>query len=84
MAWPGMNPDEFSYYVGSDFGGFPYPVPVDVDMKQLYLSMIKNPFDMVVIDLSDNRFSGSIPKTIGNLVALHVLNMSHNALSVRR
>jgi Leucine-rich repeat (LRR) protein len=60
---------------------FPYPVTVEVAMKQLYLSVIKIPSDLVVIDLSDNKFSGSIPKTIGNLTALHILNLSHNALS---
>ena len=35
--------------------------------------------DFVLIDLSGNRFHGSIPITIGNLGALHVLNMSGNA-----
>ncbi|XP_066310837.1 receptor like protein 22-like [Miscanthus floridulus] len=31
-----------------------------------------------VIDFSDNTFNGSIPKSIGRLVSLHGLNMSHN------
>ncbi|WVZ87983.1 hypothetical protein U9M48_034552 [Paspalum notatum var. saurae] len=35
---------------------------------------------LVLIDISDNAFYGTIPETIGDLVLLHGLNMSHNAL----
>ncbi|KAJ0600648.1 putative leucine-rich repeat-containing, plant-type, leucine-rich repeat domain superfamily [Helianthus annuus] len=33
------------------------------------------------IDLSSNKFEGEIPKVIGNLKSLRVLNLSHNSLS---
>ncbi|CAN0841242.1 Receptor-like protein 46 [Linum grandiflorum] len=35
------------------------------------------------LDLSNNRFSGEIPATLGNLKSLKVLNVSHNRLSGR-
>jgi hypothetical protein len=50
-------------------------------MKQQYLSVVEISYDMVVIDLSNNKISGSIPKAICNLTARRVLKMSHNALS---
>uniref|UniRef100_A0ACD5TRA8 Uncharacterized protein n=2 Tax=Avena sativa TaxID=4498 RepID=A0ACD5TRA8_AVESA len=34
-----------------------------------------------MIDFSNNMFDGHIPESIGKLVALHGLNMSHNAFS---
>jgi hypothetical protein len=34
---------------------------------------------LTTIDLSNNRFEGAIPESLGLLVSLHVLNMSHNA-----
>ncbi|KAK3160839.1 hypothetical protein QOZ80_1BG0065560 [Eleusine coracana subsp. coracana] len=50
-------------------------------MKQQYMRVSKIFSDLVVIDMSNNRFSGSIPRTVGNLTSLLVLNMSHNALT---
>ncbi|WVZ88010.1 hypothetical protein U9M48_034572 [Paspalum notatum var. saurae] len=35
---------------------------------------------LVLIDISDNAFYGTIPEDIGDLMLLHGLNMSHNAL----
>lgn len=58
-----------------------YQVAVEVAMKQQYMRVSKIFTDLVVIDLSDNSFTGSIPSTIGNLTSLLVLNMSHNALT---
>ncbi|KAM0884222.1 hypothetical protein ACQ4PT_031128 [Festuca glaucescens] len=36
---------------------------------------------LVIIDVSDNAFHGTIPESIGELVLLGGLNMSHNALT---
>ncbi|KAK3164369.1 hypothetical protein QOZ80_1AG0016720 [Eleusine coracana subsp. coracana] len=68
---------------GLEYSGSPtqYQVAVDVAMKQQYMRVSKIFSDLVVIDLSNNRFSGSIPRTVGNLTSLLVLNMSHNALT---
>jgi hypothetical protein len=58
-----------------------YQVMVEIAMKEVYINVPKVLLDLVVIDLSENRFSGLIPEKYGNLTALHVLNMSHNALT---
>jgi hypothetical protein len=50
-------------------------------MKQQYMKMLLTSSDKVMIDLSNNRFSGPIPKTVGNLTALVMLNMSRNAFN---
>jgi len=56
--------------------------PVEVAMKHQYMRMLEDQqLDLVLIDLSNNRFSGSIPRMVGNLTALHVLNLSHNAFT---
>jgi len=56
--------------------------PVEVAMKQQYMRMLEDQqLDLMLIDLSNNRFSGSIPRTVGNLTALLVLNLSRNAFT---
>ncbi|XBI16028.1 hypothetical protein VPH35_058352 [Triticum aestivum] len=35
-----------------------------------------------MLDFSNNAFDGPIPDSVGNLIALHGLNMSHNAFTV--
>ncbi|XP_041008974.1 receptor-like protein 6 [Juglans microcarpa x Juglans regia] len=37
--------------------------------------------ELIVIDLSCNRFEGEIPEVVGNLKGLHILNFSNNVLS---
>lgn len=59
----------------------PYLLVVRIEMKELYIDVSEIQSDFVLIDLSGNRFHGSIPITIGNLGALHVLNMSGNAFT---
>ncbi|CAL4956669.1 unnamed protein product [Urochloa decumbens] len=59
--------------------GSSYQVAIEVAMKQQYMRVPKIFTDLVVIDLSNNRFRGYIPRTIGNLTSLNVLNLSHNA-----
>ncbi|XP_047085282.1 receptor like protein 27-like [Lolium rigidum] len=58
-----------------------YQVAVDVAMKQQYMRVAKVRTDLVVIDLSSNRFSGFIPRSIGNLTSLLVVNLSRNAFA---
>ena len=35
----------------------------------------------MAIDLSGNKFEGEIPKILGNLKVLHILNLSNNVLT---
>ncbi|KAJ9169941.1 hypothetical protein P3X46_018082 [Hevea brasiliensis] len=45
------------------------------------LEYLKIPSTLVAIDFSYNRFEGPIPNVIGNLTALHLLNLSNNMLT---
>ncbi|TVU20883.1 hypothetical protein EJB05_30484, partial [Eragrostis curvula] len=76
-AWDGWY-DNTLY---AEAGRSSYQVAVEVAVKQQYIKMLEIFSNLVVIDLSNNGFSGPIPKTIGNVTALLVLNMSHNALT---
>jgi hypothetical protein len=49
--------------------------PFEIVMKQQYMKMVLASSDKVMIDVFNNRFSGPIPKTVGNLTALVMLNM---------
>nr|XP_020178645.2 receptor-like protein 6 [Aegilops tauschii subsp. strangulata]XP_045086045.1 receptor-like protein 6 [Aegilops tauschii subsp. strangulata] len=70
---------EYDYNVYARAGRSDYQVVIDVAMKQQYMRVAKVPADLMVVDLSCNRFSGFIPRSIGNLTYLHVVNLSHNA-----
>ncbi|PRQ52505.1 putative leucine-rich repeat-containing, plant-type, leucine-rich repeat domain, L [Rosa chinensis] len=48
--------------------------------KGVELKYLKTPYLLRFIDLSNNRFEGVIPGTIGNLRGLHLLNLSNNTL----
>ena len=41
----------------------------------------KIPHSFKAIDLSSNKFTGEIPKSIGKLRGLHLLNISSNSLT---
>uniref|UniRef100_J3KWM7 non-specific serine/threonine protein kinase n=1 Tax=Oryza brachyantha TaxID=4533 RepID=J3KWM7_ORYBR len=65
----------------STFYRTPYFFPTTVTYKGLYMAFTKIFNTLVLIDVSNNKFHGSIPETIGMLSALSGLNMSHNALT---
>ncbi|KAM2015545.1 hypothetical protein FF2_045267 [Malus domestica] len=51
-------------------------------VKGVELTYDKTPYDLRLIDFSSNRFEEEIPASIiGSLRALHLLNLSNNALS---
>ncbi|EMS54801.1 Receptor-like protein 12 [Triticum urartu] len=82
MVWdPNRTIAEYDDYttVSAKQGFISYLVAVDVAMKQQYMRVSKISTDLVVIDLSSNRFSGFIPRSISNLTSLHVVNLSSNA-----
>ncbi|KAD6120340.1 hypothetical protein E3N88_11611 [Mikania micrantha] len=57
---------------------FYYQDAVTVTVKGLELELVKILTLFTSIDISNNQFSGEIPRTIGQLKALYVLNISNN------
>ncbi|XP_039135849.1 receptor-like protein 33 [Dioscorea cayenensis subsp. rotundata] len=55
-----------------------YQDSVTVTFKRLDLTYVKALGILRIIDFSNNRFQGSLPKSFGNLTALQMLNISHN------
>uniref|UniRef100_A0A0D9XXU4 non-specific serine/threonine protein kinase n=1 Tax=Leersia perrieri TaxID=77586 RepID=A0A0D9XXU4_9ORYZ len=60
--------------------GQKYQFTATVTYKGRYMTISKILRTLVLIDVSNNAFHGTIPGTIGELVLLRGLNMSHNAL----
>nr|XP_048317861.1 receptor-like protein 7 isoform X1 [Ziziphus jujuba var. spinosa] len=58
-----------------------YEDVVPVTNKRLEMDLVKIPEGFTCIDFSSNNFSGEIPKQLGLLTYLKVLNLSNNALS---
>ncbi|KAF3448074.1 hypothetical protein FNV43_RR08782 [Rhamnella rubrinervis] len=58
-----------------------YEDPVSVTNKGLEMEYLKIANGFTSIDFSSNNFHGEIPKEVGQLNALHVLNLSNNVLS---
>ncbi|KAJ9171066.1 hypothetical protein P3X46_019116 [Hevea brasiliensis] len=90
--WDAMKIIDTSHmtYMGeSDIypGSFPvfayenYDYSIIMNNKGLRLEYLKIPSTLAAIDFSCNRFEGAIPNVIGNLKALHLLNLSNNMLT---
>ncbi|KAF2292421.1 hypothetical protein GH714_022419 [Hevea brasiliensis] len=90
--WDAMKIIKTSYmtYMGeSDIypGSFPffayenYDYSIIMNNKGLRLEYLKIPSTLAAMDFSYNRFEGTIPNVIGNLIALHLLNLSNNMLT---
>ncbi|KAL5550526.1 hypothetical protein UlMin_000702 [Ulmus minor] len=58
-----------------------YKDSVTVPSKGLEINLVKIITIFTSIDLSSNTFDGPVPKEIGELTALHILNFSSNYLS---
>ncbi|KAF3442375.1 hypothetical protein FNV43_RR16291 [Rhamnella rubrinervis] len=58
-----------------------YQDSVAVMNKGLEMVLVKITTIFTSIDLSNNRFDGEIPRSIGNLQSLHVLNLSSNSFA---
>uniref|UniRef100_A0A0D9Y3R3 non-specific serine/threonine protein kinase n=1 Tax=Oryza glumipatula TaxID=40148 RepID=A0A0D9Y3R3_9ORYZ len=61
--------------------GVLYAYTASLTYKGHYTTFAKILRTLVFIDFSNNAFSGSIPKVVGELDLLHGLNMSHNFLT---
>nr|XP_015897471.2 receptor-like protein 33 [Ziziphus jujuba var. spinosa] len=61
--------------------GFSYEDAVTIINKGLEMELAKIPKGFTPIDFSSNNFHGKIPKELGLLRALIVLNLSNNAVS---
>ncbi|KAF2292423.1 hypothetical protein GH714_022451 [Hevea brasiliensis] len=57
-----------------------YDYSTIMNNKGLQLEYLKIPRTLVAIDVSCNKFEGAIANVIGNLIALHLLNLSNNML----
>ncbi|XP_058111884.1 receptor-like protein 7 [Magnolia sinica] len=58
-----------------------YQNKVSLVIKGLQIELVKILTAFTVVDLSENKFHGDIPKSIGDLKSLLVLNMSNNDLT---
>ncbi|KAF2292420.1 hypothetical protein GH714_022398 [Hevea brasiliensis] len=58
-----------------------YDYSITMNNKGAELKYLKIPSTLAAIDFSCNRFEGAIPNVIGNLKALHLLNLSNNMLT---
>ncbi|KAJ4730208.1 Leucine-rich receptor-like protein kinase family protein [Melia azedarach] len=58
-----------------------YHYSMSVTNKGTRIEFLKIPYFFSAIDLSNNRFSGEIPESIGNFKGLQLLNLSNSFLS---
>ncbi|EOY19927.1 Receptor like protein 6, putative [Theobroma cacao] len=71
---------EFVSDIGNQYG-YSYDYSVSVVMKGHDRELVKILKIFKSIDLSNNKFRGEIPTSIGKLVSLKGLNLSHNSFS---
>lgn len=74
-----LEPDELKY--SSTLAGVFLQDLLTLTFKGNDFELQKIPKIFTSIDLSNNAFHGEIPRELGNLNALIVLNLSHNSLS---
>ncbi|KAL9334521.1 hypothetical protein Peur_071702 [Populus x canadensis] len=58
-----------------------YVYSIEMTWKGVEIEFRKIQSTIRILDLSNNNFTGEIPKVIGKLKALHQLNLSHNSLT---
>jgi hypothetical protein len=58
-----------------------YVYSIEMTWKGVEIEFLKIKSTIRILDLSNNNFTGEIPKVIGKLKALQQLNLSHNSLT---
>jgi hypothetical protein len=75
-----MASDQNMIYMGAtNYTGYVYSI--EMTWKGVEIEFTKIRSTIRVLDLSNNNFTGEIPKVIGKLKALQQLNLSHNSLT---
>jgi Leucine-rich repeat (LRR) protein len=75
-----MASDQNMVYMGTiNYTGYDYSI--EMTWKGVEIEFTKIRSTIRVLDLSNNNFTGEIPKVIGKLKALQQLNLSHNSLT---
>ncbi|KAJ9169942.1 hypothetical protein P3X46_018083 [Hevea brasiliensis] len=77
MTYMGENKSEYFPFISYDS----YDYSLIMTNKGFELEYLKIPSTLAAIDFSCNKFEGVIPNVIGNLTALHLLNLSNNMLT---
>lgn len=60
-----------------------YQDSTEITYKGSYMTFGRILTTLTAIDISNNRFEGTIPESVGRLVSLRLLNISHNAFTGR-
>jgi hypothetical protein len=58
-----------------------YQDTVAITVKEQYMTFERILIALTLVDFSNNKLNGTIPDLVGNLVSLHILNMSHIAFT---
>ncbi|KAK7374500.1 hypothetical protein VNO80_07930 [Phaseolus coccineus] len=83
---------QYQYYSAYDYhmlasfsvlkdGSYKYSFALCNKGRTLVYEKLQEFYNLIVIDLSSNKFSGEIPNVIGDLTGLVLLNLSNNMLS---